>query len=180
MLLALLDMYRSIRQRRLKLHLSSLVNGDAPEAGADKARHQTTSIAIVSILSKVTPQPPFPSPEMLTAVTVAAADTSIVQAAVAGRQQKKFIEHQMFIMMLSSIILFMVTILPYSIVRILFFKVSVIDLNSFTTIDQSIQLFAAVTIVIGRNYAFNFYLHCLTSRLFRKECLRMMIYCGGE
>jgi hypothetical protein len=83
------------------------------------------------------------------------------------RRRSHFLHRQMLILMLVALILFFVTTIPVA----LFHMVS-----STLGIPQSFSLSLLLQAVFGfilvLNYSLNFYLHCLTSKLFRKEFLK--------
>jgi hypothetical protein len=87
------------------------------------------------------------------------------------------IERQMIFMMMASVMVFLLTTLPYSIYEILMGQVF-INYDNFLS-DNQYYMF--IHRMIGHlnssHFASNFYLHCLTSRVFRTEFIRR-ITCG--
>ncbi|CAF1098929.1 unnamed protein product [Didymodactylos carnosus] len=86
-------------------------------------------------------------------------------------KQSSFIQKQMFILMLSSIIVFLVTTLPMATYYIIVYQPAVSLDRSITNVVLMLCLF---TFTLNINYAINFYIHCLTSKLFRKEFISIM------
>ena len=80
------------------------------------------------------------------------------------KRRNRFIHRQMFIMMLMTIALFFVTTLPEALFRFLIGTMKIPLPYSL-----SLLLTAIFGMISTLNYALNFYLHCLTSRLYRKE-----------
>ncbi|CAF0880273.1 unnamed protein product [Adineta steineri] len=91
-------------------------------------------------------------------------------------QHQKNLQRQMFILMLTSIGIFLTTTLPVATYKITSARQS--------NISTSIMQVAGVWIGLGwfqsLNYALNFYSHCLTSTLFRKEFILQMKYLAGD
>ena len=76
------------------------------------------------------------------------------------------LQQQMLIMMISSIVFFSICTLPYSIYLIIFWRGE----------NQSAMLIeiAILTNFLNINYSYNFYIHCLTSRLFREKFIKRL------
>lgn len=85
------------------------------------------------------------------------------------KRRSRFIHRQMFILMVVTLILFFVTTLPVAVFR---FTVSTLGVQQPFTL--SLLLAAVFGLITASNYALNFYLHSLTSKLFRKEFIRAM------
>ncbi|CAF3797678.1 unnamed protein product [Rotaria sp. Silwood1] len=85
-------------------------------------------------------------------------------------RRRTFLDGQMLIIMLTSIFLFFATQIPLSLFSVLIFSV----LRFLFPIQQILQLNTIVTFVASINYAASFYIHCLSSRLFREEFLNLM------
>ena len=83
------------------------------------------------------------------------------------RRRSRFLHRQMLILMLVTLIVFFVTTIPIALFRLA---------SSTLDIQQSFSLSLLLTAVLGcittLNYSVNFYLHCLTSKLFRKEFIK--------
>ncbi|CAF1455774.1 unnamed protein product [Adineta ricciae] len=77
------------------------------------------------------------------------------------------LQNQLFIIMLSNVIIFFITTVQIGIYRFLYWR----TLSSSIGLD--IRFFTNLTVilswVLGINYSINFYVHCLTSTLFRRE-----------
>lgn len=86
---------------------------------------------------------------------------------VQDNRRQHFIHRQMFILMSVEIILFLGTSLPVSLLR---FTISTLRVHQ--SVPLSLLLAAIFGLISLFNYSFSFYLHCLTSRMFRKEFLR--------
>ncbi|CAF3153222.1 unnamed protein product [Rotaria sp. Silwood2] len=86
-------------------------------------------------------------------------------------RRRERLEQQMFILMASSIICFSICTLSYSIHRIVYQRS---EINSTTLIEIAI-----LTILLNMNYCYNFYIHCLTSKLFREKFIEQVkrIFC---
>ena len=83
------------------------------------------------------------------------------------QRRSRFLHRQMFILMLVALLLFFFTTLPVSVFR---FAISTLGVQqSFAISLLEAAIFGVITTL---NYALNFYLHCLTSKLFRKEFYR--------
>ncbi|CAF1084898.1 unnamed protein product [Adineta steineri] len=80
------------------------------------------------------------------------------------------LHRQMLILMISSIMIFFVTTLPVSIRQI----VAAYEISAGKTTDliKIISDTSILTILLTLNYAINFYVHCLTSKLFRDEFIQ--------
>lgn len=93
---------------------------------------------------------------------------------IIGLQQNQFVrsrrrekvEQQMFILMFSSIICFSICTLSYSIHRIVYQR-------SEVTSQTQLEI-AILTIFLNINYCYNFYIHCLTSNLFRHKFIEQI------
>jgi hypothetical protein len=77
------------------------------------------------------------------------------------------LDNQMLLIMLATITLFVATTLPLGLFNILLTPVLRGPLNQ----TQLLQLSSIVTFIAAINYTLDFYIHCLTSRLFRQEFL---------
>ncbi|CAF4526704.1 unnamed protein product [Rotaria sp. Silwood2] len=79
------------------------------------------------------------------------------------RRHTRFLQRQMLILMLATLMLFFLTTLP---VALLHFAISTLKIpQSFSFSLLLISVFEFITVSY---YSLNFYLHCLTSKLFRK------------
>ena len=85
-----------------------------------------------------------------------------------ARQQ--VIQRQMYILMFASIGIFLATSLPVGIYKIL----SIRERSILSNLQQMITVWTAFGWFQSLNYAVNFYIHCLTSTLFRKEFLQLI------
>ncbi|CAF0920626.1 unnamed protein product [Adineta ricciae] len=81
------------------------------------------------------------------------------------RGRRVFLDRQILLIMISSIFLFFITQIPLS----LFYILMTYTLRSKLTIEQLIQFNNFTVLVASINYAASFYIHCLSSRLFRQE-----------
>ncbi|CAF4115126.1 unnamed protein product [Adineta steineri] len=74
--------------------------------------------------------------------------------------------------MISSILIFFVTTLPVSIHQI----IAAYAYLANTAIDENkiVNDTAILTVLLSLNYAINFYVHCLTSKLFRDEFIKFI------
>ena len=88
------------------------------------------------------------------------------------KRRANFIQRQMFILMIGTLILFFVTTLPVGV-----FRFASATLKIQQSFSLSLLLAAALGVITASNYALNFYLHTLTSKLFRRELFRL-IPCG--
>ncbi|UJR23971.1 hypothetical protein I4U23_026938 [Adineta vaga] len=79
------------------------------------------------------------------------------------------LDNQMLLIMLATIVLFVATVLPLGLFNILLTPV----LRGPMTQIQLLELSSILTLISTINYSLDFYLHCLTSRLFRKEFLSL-------
>ncbi|UJR07116.1 hypothetical protein I4U23_011404 [Adineta vaga] len=86
------------------------------------------------------------------------------------RKRRIFIERQIFIIMISSIILFFFTQIPLS----LFYILMTYVLRSKLTVQQLFQFNSIAILIASINYAVSFYIHCLSSRLFRQEFFNVL------
>ncbi|CAF1003366.1 unnamed protein product [Adineta steineri] len=82
------------------------------------------------------------------------------------------LHRQMLILMIYSIMIFVVTTLPVSIHQI----VAAFEFLANTAIDENriVNDTAILTVLLSLNYAINFYVHCLTSKLFRDEFIKFI------
>ncbi|CAF1255004.1 unnamed protein product [Rotaria sp. Silwood1] len=80
------------------------------------------------------------------------------------KRRARFLHRQMLILMLVTWILFSLTTLPATLFRFIISTLNVQQSFSFSLLLTSIFEFITLS-----NYSLNFYLHCLTSKLFRKE-----------
>ncbi|CAF0920528.1 unnamed protein product [Adineta ricciae] len=81
------------------------------------------------------------------------------------RGRRIFIDRQILLIMISSIFLFFITQIPLS----LFYILMTYILRSKLTLEQLVQFNNFAVLVASINYAASFYIHCLSSRLFRQE-----------
>ncbi|CAF1255023.1 unnamed protein product [Rotaria sp. Silwood1] len=79
-------------------------------------------------------------------------------------RRARFLHRQMLILMLVTWILFSLTTLPIALFRFVISTLNIQQSFSFSFLLLSIFNFITIS-----NYALNFYFHCLTSKLFRKE-----------
>ncbi|CAF4020205.1 unnamed protein product [Adineta steineri] len=82
------------------------------------------------------------------------------------------LHRQMLILMISSIIIFFVTTLPVGIRQII--AAYAISANTATPLEPIINDLAILTVLLSLNCAINFYVHCLTSKLFRDEFIKFI------
>jgi hypothetical protein len=80
------------------------------------------------------------------------------------------LDNQILIIMLARIALFVTTTLPFGLFNILLTPVLVGPLNQI----QALEFQSIVTFIAAINYSFDFYIHCLISRLFRQELLSII------
>ncbi|CAF2460756.1 unnamed protein product [Rotaria sp. Silwood2] len=81
-------------------------------------------------------------------------------------------QKELFLLMLSSIIIFLTTTLPIAIYHIVFPKqVLTMKVEEYGLV---MSISAGLTFFWSFNYAMNFYIHCLTSKLFRKEFIELI------
>ncbi|CAF1085247.1 unnamed protein product [Adineta steineri] len=100
---------------------------------------------------------------------------SRIQAVAMNQPQQlrnERLHRQMLILMISSIIIFFVTTLPVSIRQIA--AAYAISANKATPLEPIINDLAILTVLLSFNYAINFYVHCLTSKLFRDEFIKFI------
>ncbi|CAF1216927.1 unnamed protein product [Didymodactylos carnosus] len=97
------------------------------------------------------------------------ARNSIVQDRARSRR-RAYLDKQMLLIMLTSITLFAITTVPVGLYNILQPTV----LRSLMTQTQQLELFSICTFVAGISYTIGFYLHCLTSPLFRQEFMHVI------
>ncbi|CAF1185345.1 unnamed protein product [Adineta ricciae] len=77
------------------------------------------------------------------------------------------LQTQLFVMMLSSIAIFLATNLPVAVYRTVFPRqVLNIPITEYSSVAKLSAIFQVIWSV---NYTINFYIHCLTSTLFRRE-----------
>ena len=79
---------------------------------------------------------------------------------IGALNHRKQLHRQMLILMLSSIVCFIICTWPFSILLI-------VSSRHGTSSPNSIETFILI-IFLNIHYSYNFYIHCLTSRLFRK------------
>ncbi|CAF4490889.1 unnamed protein product [Rotaria socialis] len=103
------------------------------------------------------------------------AKQSAIQGETRARTRRAYLDKQILLIMLTTIILFLITSLPVSLYNILQPTI----LPSLMTQSQQLELFSIFTFVVTTNYTINFYLHCLTSTLFRQELIQAM-KCGRK
>ena len=84
-------------------------------------------------------------------------------------RRRNQLDNQMLLIMLATITLFVATTLPLGLFNILLTPVLTGPLNQ----TQLLQLTSIVTFIAAINYTLDFYIHCLTSRLFRQELLHI-------
>jgi len=80
------------------------------------------------------------------------------------------LDNQILLIMLATITLFVATTLPLGLFNILLTPVLSGPLNQ----TQLLELSSILTFIAAINYTFDFYIHCLTSRLFRQEFLYIL------
>jgi hypothetical protein len=83
------------------------------------------------------------------------------------KRRARFFHRQMLILMLVALILFFLTTIPIALFRFVTSTFGIQQSFSF-----SLLLTAIFGVITTSNYSLNFYLHCLTSKLFRKEFLK--------
>ncbi|CAF1107856.1 unnamed protein product [Adineta ricciae] len=82
-----------------------------------------------------------------------------------GGRRRVFLDRQMLLIMISSILLFFITQIPLS----LFYILMTYVLRSRLTLEQLFQFNNFAILIASIDYAASFYVHCLSSRLFRQE-----------
>ncbi|CAF0881386.1 unnamed protein product [Adineta ricciae] len=82
-----------------------------------------------------------------------------------GAGRRVFLDRQMLLIMISSIVLFFITQIPLS----LFYILMTYVLRSRLTLEQLLQFNNFAILIASIDYAASFYVHCLSSRLFRQE-----------
>ncbi|CAF4632043.1 unnamed protein product, partial [Rotaria sp. Silwood2] len=80
-------------------------------------------------------------------------------------RRRNFLDRQMLIIMLTSIFLFFVTQIPLGLFHILMIYV----LRPRLSLQQQLDLNTISIFVASINYSASFYIHCLSSRLFRQQ-----------
>jgi hypothetical protein len=93
----------------------------------------------------------------------------LVQQNIQHIRRRTQLDHQMLLIMLATIIMFITTNLPLGLFNILLTPV----LRQFMNQIQLLELSSIFTFIATINYALDFYIHCLTSRLFRQELLHI-------
>lgn len=83
------------------------------------------------------------------------------------RRRNQFLQRQMLILMFTTLFLFFFTTCPVAL-----FRSAMSTFNIQTPYSLSLLLAAIFGLITTANYAFNFYIHCLSSKLFRKEFLK--------
>jgi hypothetical protein len=83
---------------------------------------------------------------------------------VAASMRRVKLQRQMLILMISSIVCFAICTLPLSIYSIILLRLG--------ATSQSASIVSILTIFSNINYCCNFYIHCLTSRLFRQTFIQ--------
>ena len=83
------------------------------------------------------------------------------------KRRSRFIHRQMFILMIVTLILFFISTLPVALFRFILSTAGVKQAFSI-----SLLLAGVFGVITTSNNALNFYLHSLTSKLFRREFLR--------
>lgn len=83
-------------------------------------------------------------------------------------RRARFLHRQMLILMLITVILFFLTTFPVAVLR---FSLSTLGVQQ--SFALSLLLISIFSLITTANYALNFYLHCLTSKLFRKEFCKL-------
>ena len=85
---------------------------------------------------------------------------------------RKSIERQMSLMMFSCVVVFLCTTMPVTIYLILLEQVIVNYPNFSRDTAYYVFIFRMLRAVMYSHFACNFYLHCLTSRIFRGEFMQ--------
>ncbi|UJR21507.1 hypothetical protein I4U23_024593 [Adineta vaga] len=80
-------------------------------------------------------------------------------------RRRAFLDRQILIIMLTSIFLFFATQIPLSLFNILLSPV----LRFRLSMTQALEITSICTFIASINFATTFYVHCLTSKLFRNE-----------
>ncbi|UJR09875.1 hypothetical protein I4U23_014097 [Adineta vaga] len=80
------------------------------------------------------------------------------------RRRARYLHRQMLILMFATLTLFFFTTIPVGL-----FRLALSTFNIQQSFSFSLLLASIFGLIITINYALNFYLHCLTSKLFRKE-----------
>jgi hypothetical protein len=80
------------------------------------------------------------------------------------------LDNQILLIMLATITLFVATTLPLGLFNILLTPVLRGPMNQI----QLLELSSILTFIAAINYTLDFYIHCLTSRLFRQELIQIL------
>jgi hypothetical protein len=101
---------------------------------------------------------------------------SLQQNLVATSNRREKLQRQMAILLFASITSFALCTLPYVAFRIYNTQAPTSSANTLTV--------SALTVFLNMNYSFNFYIHCVTSKLFREKFVeqskRLVSYCKGQ
>ncbi|CAF1632924.1 unnamed protein product, partial [Didymodactylos carnosus] len=87
---------------------------------------------------------------------------------------KKAMERQMRLMMIACVIVFLITTVPVTIYLLLIEQVFIGYKDFSKNYSYYIFIFRLLRALMYFHFACNFYLHCLTSRIFRTEFMRII------
>ena len=85
-----------------------------------------------------------------------------------GSTRREKLQRQMLVLMISSVVCFAGSAVPYAVYRIIYLR---------SGISPSLVLANAVSTLLNLNYCGNFYVHCLTSQLFRETFVKQLKRC---
>ena len=104
------------------------------------------------------------------AINVKNSRNRVIDAEHTGQQHEKgrvrFLHQQMLILMLMTVVLFFLTTFPVAI-----FRFTITTARVQQSFSLSLLLASIFIVITVSNYSLNFYLHSLTSKLFRREFL---------
>ena len=88
----------------------------------------------------------------------------VQQTTIGTSVRRERLQRQMLIMMISSVACFAICAVPYALHRIIYLRLGT---TPTTTLEVSI-----FSIFLNMNYSYNFYIHCLASKLFREKFIQ--------
>ena len=88
------------------------------------------------------------------------------QTLVVASIRRERMQRQMFKLMISSCISFTISTIPFAIYRIVYLRSAINSINPIVT--------STVSLLTNINYCANFYIHCLSSQLFRETFLQQL------
>ena len=108
----------------------------------------------------------LPSCVMIVSLMSIYSKLRVQQNLVVASIRREKMQRQMLILMISTIVFFNICTVPYAIHRIIYLRLGPNVIDPLLT--------STASVLINANYCYNFYIHCLSSQLFRETFIQQL------